>query len=74
MLTNDGGRQAMVAIQRARLPQDQEGRERSHLLVLYEPLVRCIMSAEVRVRDTLQVLLQLAGAELGLSAGVQTPL
>lgn len=64
--------QALVAIRRARAPHDHDARERSHLLYLYEPLVKCIMSGEVRVRDTLQSLLQLAGAELGLSPEVQS--
>lgn len=41
-------------------------RERSHLFLLYEPLVRCAACREPRVREKAAVLLSLAGQELGL--------
>ncbi len=41
-------------------------RERAHLLILYEDLVACVSSRELRVRTAVQALLLLAGEELGL--------
>ena len=70
-LTLSLGWQAMVLIRRGRMQHDQESRERSHLLYLYEPLVKCVLSGEMRVRDTLQALLQLAGHELGLCSEIR---
>ena len=52
--------------QHRRAMQVSETREQSHLLVLYEPLCGCIQSGKPRVRQALQVLLTLAGQELGL--------
>ena len=49
-----------------RAAQASEQRERSHLLVLYEPLCSCVPSDKPRIRQALQVLLTLAGQELGL--------
>ena len=43
-------------------------RERSHLLLLYSTLCSCINSKQPRVRELVQDVLQLAGAELGLVA------
>ena len=51
--------------------QASETREQSHLLVLYEPLCGCIQSGKPRVRQALQVLLTLAGQELGLCESSQ---
>ena len=42
-------------------------REKTHLLCLYGALCSCINSREHRVRELVQSVLQLAGAELGLS-------
>lgn len=66
IIAQDSGLQRAVAVCRAKTSVHAEGRERSHLLFLYQPLVRCIMSAETGVRELLQSLLQLAGAELAL--------
>lgn len=41
-------------------------RERSHLLSLYASLCSCINSKELRVRELVQDVLQLAGDEVGL--------
>jgi hypothetical protein len=52
---------------RARRPEGAPSyRERAHLLILYEDLVACVGSRDVRVRANLQDLLVLAGEELGL--------
>ena len=55
-----------MILQHRRALQLSETREQSHLLVLYEPLCGCIQSGKPRVRQALQVLLTLAGQELGL--------
>jgi hypothetical protein len=51
---------------RARPDAAQRGRERSHLLLVYPALCGCISAREVRVREMVKDILQLAGAELGL--------
>ena len=52
---------------RARRPDGAMAyRERAHLLILYEDLVACVASRELRVRTAVQALLMLAGEELGL--------
>ena len=66
--------QALVTLRRANKQLASEGRERTHLLYLFEPLTKCVVLGEPRIRDTLQGLLQLAGAELGLCAEVHQPL
>ena len=59
--------QAIMKLRRA--SQAVETRERSHLLLLYEPLCGCALSDKPRIRQALQVLLALAGQELGLCSG-----
>ena len=59
--------QAIMKLRRA--AHASETQERSHLLLLYEPLCSCVASDRPRIRQALQVLLTLAGQELGLCAG-----
>jgi hypothetical protein len=55
------------ALVRARRPDGALAyRERAHLLILYEDLVACVPSRELRVRTAVQALLLLAGEEIGL--------
>ncbi|BDA41918.1 Protein MON2 homolog [Coccomyxa sp. Obi] len=57
----------LKALVRARRPDGAVAyRERAHLLILYEDLVACVASRELRVRTAVQALLTLAGEELGL--------
>jgi hypothetical protein len=56
----------VVRALRARPDAAQRGRERSHLLLVYPALCGCISAREVRVREMVKDILQLAGAELGL--------
>ena len=58
---------AQVFMHHQRSLQPSDTREQSHLLVLYAPICSCIQSSKPRVRQALQVLLTLAGQELGLS-------
>ncbi len=44
------------------------GRERTHLLLLYSALCSCIACKEVKLREMVNDVMQLAGAELGLGA------
>lgn len=58
---------ALQALVRARRPDGAHAyRERAHLLILYEDLVSCVASRELRVRSAVQALLLLAGEEIGL--------
>lgn len=73
---------AVVAADGARLRRSGGGtgssselgaRERSHLLVLYAPLARCIECSDARVRGALRRVMLLAGQELGLVAASPAP-
>lgn len=48
------------------------GRERTHLLLLYPVLCEGITCKDVRLREMVKDVLQLAGAELGLGMGGST--
>jgi hypothetical protein len=57
---------AVIRALRARPEVAARGRERTHLLLLYNSLCGCITCKEPRVRDMVRDVLGLAGAELGL--------
>lgn len=44
-------------------------KKRAHLLLLFAPMCRCITSNNPMLRDSLRVMLELVGYELGLAAG-----
>ena len=52
------------------LPPDLKcgrSKRRGHLLLLFSPLCRCISSNNPMLRDSVRVMLELVGHELGLS-------
>lgn len=57
---------AVIGALRARPEVAARGRERTHLLLLYNSLVGCVTCKEPRVREMVRDVLGLAGAELGL--------
>ncbi|KAK9810126.1 hypothetical protein WJX72_005196 [[Myrmecia] bisecta] len=66
--------QALVKLRRALPDFQQKGRDRTHLLLLYPALCRCIPCRDHRVHEMLRDVLQLAGAELGLLNLTAVPL
>lgn len=56
-----------VRLMRQRPDVARRGKERTHLLFLYDALCSLITCRESRVRDMLRDLMQLAGADLGFS-------
>lgn len=59
--------QCLAQVVQLRRRSNGVDREKTHLLCLYSALCSCINSREHRVRELVQSVLQLAGAELGLS-------
>ncbi len=57
---------AVIGALRARPEVAARGRERTHLLLLYNSLCACVTCKEPRVREMVRDVLGLAGAELGL--------
>ena len=57
---------AVINALRARPEVAARGRERTHLLLLYNSLCACVTCKEPRVREMVRDVLGLAGAELGL--------
>lgn len=57
---------AVIHALRARPEVAARGRERTHLLLLYNSLCGCVTCKEPRVREMVRDVLGLAGAELGL--------
>eukprot|EP00887_Chlorella_sp_A99_P002554 scaffold6.g2554.t1 len=58
-----------LRVLRGRPEMAARGRERAHLLLLYAPLCGLVTCRELRVREMVKDVLQLAGAELGLWRG-----
>lgn len=58
----------VVHVLRKRPEVAMRGKERTHLLLLFDALCGCITSKEARVREMVRDVLGLAGAELGVGA------
>lgn len=69
MLAEDESLTAVVRALRSRPEVAARGRERTHLLLLYNSLCGCVTCKEPRVREMVRDVLGLAGAELGLGMG-----
>ena len=70
ILPEDEPMTAYVRFMRGRPDVARRGKERTHLLFLYDALCSLITCRESRIRDMVRDVMQLAGADLGFSMSV----